>query len=601
MRRGTISWIRRAAAIVAAAYVSYLAAGNVFLGTDVGRTLLNRKPDRLQVAWRSAHTWWPGRVHVERLELKGRSRRADWEARLDEATFSCSVPALVLKRFTVGGLEGSGLTYRMRWLSAPRSGRKEPKPRPWRIRLQDVSVEDVREVVVNDQALTGDGTLSGGADFTIRGPFELSRSRLRFEHATLASGDETISEDLRLETEIRFTRYVPREHRGREHFRFLSGRIAFDSPRSRFDVLDRYFERADWVGFGGSGRVHVDLPIEAGRLVAGGEILVQDAKLTLDALEFEAHGTGHAGLRLLADGSRLESRLDSFDLRPNPVGEDTAVLVRGDDLRFLAEGGRIDLAGDPPHLDLHLAIAVSEIPDLDAYNRFLPSKGDLSIRSGKGELEGELSMRTDEDSAAGLFEIRTEGLALGFGELEAAGRARFTLRVADAALRERRFDVAGTDLELTGFRVTSEHVRNAEDWWATVLLTEAEIVGRDPVSLSADFAAEMKNSRPIVGFLAEEKPLIGWIDGLLTAADVSASGTIGMSPHAWAMDDVRVEGKKLEILAHRLRLAEGAREGLIFFSRGPLSAAVKLEGGERDWKLLHSRRWFEEQRGTGGT
>ena len=77
-----------------------------------------------------------------------------------------------------------------------------------------------------------------------------------------------------------------------------------------------------------------------------------------------------------------------------------------------------------------------------------------------------------------------------------------------------------------------------------------------------------------------------------TAPAVMADGSIN---NEFSLADLRVTGGKkgrLEILG-QLDLAPQDPSGLFFARWGPLSAAVSLAEGERDWKLTASRRWYD--------
>ncbi len=79
--------------------------------------------------------------------------------------------------------------------------------------------------------------------------------------------------------------------------------------------------------------------------------------------------------------------------------------------------------------------------------------------------------------------------------------------------------------------------------------------------------------------------------------DVTATAWARSQGSTFRLHGLEVTGgekQRLEILGE-LDLEEKNPSGVFFARWGPLSAAVALDEGERDWKLTHSRRWYESQ------
>lgn len=608
-------------------YACYLAVGNLFLRTELGPRLLAVRSEKFQAAWVSGWTVWPGRAHVRELRLRGQTRRTRWEVELARASFDFRVLALAAKRFTARDITGDGLNFRLRRRpepgEAPASGGTAPDLRgfvsplvgppagppppprrwPWRISLGGVKIDDVREVWIDDQRWVGQGRLTGDWTFSPRGSMEMDASSLTFETGHIFVGDRAIAENVRMIAEARFERFVPSENRGRAKLRYLSGRIRFNSQHSSFGVLERYLDRAPWLDIEGSGQVSADVPIAAGVLAPGGRVEIAASSLALTALEFRAAGRGtiQAFVDEAGDKTRLAAQLTDFELRrlggSDPVPE-LGVLVRGEDLSLEALGDAIDLARGPPDLDVKLLVGASAIPDLAAYNRFLPADTALSILAGTGSLAAELAFSTADDSGSGWVDIKAEGATLAFDTAEVSGSARLSLALRGAELEQRRFDVSGTRLELSGFAGHEAGGVAADGgWWGHIELERGQIRAGPSPALEATFQATLRDSRPVVAILAARKPLVGWIGGLLHVEDVSARGILQIDANAWAVDELRVAGEGLEVLADGVRIAPQRREGLFYFSRGPLSAAVELVEGERDWKFLKAREWYRQRAG----
>ena len=619
-------WLLGAALALALVEGLYLLLANGFLSSSYGQRLLNRRPEKLQVSWGSAWTVWPGRVHLRALHLRSQSRGARWELELDRASCAVSLPALAAKRFSARDVAGRGLGFRL--LRRPRPGEPAPpegsapvisgfpgpvetpaggtaapqRRRSWKLSLAGIAVDDIREIWIHRLRWEGDGRLTGGLEMEIRGPLEIRPTRIELSSGQILSGDEIVSDKARLRLEARSGRFVPRENRGLAALGFLSGHLSFESPRTDFGFLNYYFQRAPWIDVGGTGEVRADVGVERGELLPGSLVTVDARSLALDALGFAAGGSGDIRAEVAAAGAgiatRLAARLDGFELADDRSdGDGGETLVRGAGLELVAHGEEADLVRGFGDLDVEVSIPPSEVPDLTAFNAFLPAASDLRIGSGQGSFHGRLSLDSGTHSGSGEVEVRGEGVGLSFDNAVVVGDVKVSARLRDADLLARRFDVSGSRVELEHFAVDLAR-RGAEEtgWWARLELREGELRLRErPPSIDGAISAEIRDSGPLAAYIAERKPRIPWLKKILTVEDVSASARLTTGPETLTVGDLRITGEKLEILATGLNLTQGRRDGLFFFKLGPLSAALEIDGEGRQWKLTRSRRWYEER------
>jgi hypothetical protein len=603
----------------------YLVAANAFLWTSVGQGLLDRKPEKFQISWSSARTFWPGRIHLEEVRLQSQSRRARWELELDRAVVSCSLPALALKRFSTRRIAGHGLEFRL--LRRPEPGeprpeagivpqisgfpgplespaRDEPPPQrrwPWKLALSGIEVDGVREVWIEGQRFVGNGRASGGVRIEIRGPAEISPSIVELFDGRITQGDEVVSEAAHLTFEARSERYLPRENRGLAALAFLSGRVRFESPRTGFGFLDRYFQKAPWVDVGGTGDVRADVTFDHGKLSPGSVVTVESRDLAVGALDFRATGSGelraevHASTATDADADAVETLLQAVLHEFEIAGGDGPPLVRGSGLDLIARGRKADLVEGFGNLDVEVTIPSSEIPDLSAFNTFLPPASDLRFHSGHGRLQGRLDLDSRKNTGHGELEVHADGVGLKYQDTAMVGDVRATARLRGADLVGRRYDVSGSRVELDRFWVADASRTGETGWWGKFELREGELRGRGNPGIEAVLVARIRDSGPLAAYIAEKKPVLRWFENLLTVDDVTAAGRLAIGAENMSVTGVEITGEKLEILATALHLTHGHRDGLFHFQLGPLSAGVEIAGSEREWKLLRSRRWYEQR------
>lgn len=601
--------------------VFYPAAAWIFLSTAVGRETINRKPERLFVEWDRAWSWKPGLVHVRGLRIRGQNRVIQWQLELDTATLPISLRGLAKRRFVVSGARGEGLAFRLRrrvdrlvdaererWTPAidglenpPTAKPEELYPRragrvPWTIEIRDLGVGDVREVWLEEAKLTGSGDLEGGFGFEIGADFEMDLSRLSFAESQIETANGTVSEDLRLDVEARIEPFSPRGEGGPAVLRHLTGTLEAAGAVGSIEPLNALFRKAPWLHARATGTLDTRISLDRGTLLPGSHARVDASVLTLTFAGYRATGAGPfeavvedgdaPQLAATVDLSGVEVRRDDWD-RPHAAGAR---------LHLAASSRRLELGSEPfADLETRLDIAEARVDDLSIYNYYLPPAGGVEVLGGTGLLSGTLEASVEKGSAHGALVLRGEGLRIAAGDVRLEGRLELDTELPQAWLQEQRYDLSGTVLRLRDVTVR-EHDRERHGWWARLELEEAELAHREQVEVTARIRARLRDSGPIVALAAEKKRFVGLFDGFLTVENVDATSLLRSDGAGMELAALSVSGgERLEILGD-LHLGGAGRSGLLFFRLGLLSAAVELDGEQRDWKLTRSRAWFEDRR-----
>ncbi len=138
-----------------------------------------------------------------------------------------------------------------------------------------------------------------------------------------------------------------------------------------------------------------------------------------------------------------------------------------------------------------------------------------------------------------------------------------------------------------------EMAKNTSDGERSTLVEQL----RQSALIEASISADLRDTGPVTALIQQRAPKLSWIDGVLTVENVSVTADVRLQEADVSLHDLRLIGGRkgrLEILG-QLELHEKEEEGVVFARFGPLSAAVKLDPGERDWKLTKSRAWYDQQ------
>lgn len=478
----------------------YGIGANLFLRSPAAQRWMFRHPDRLQVTWEQAWTVWPGRVHLETVEIRGQDRRLQWWASLDRATVSVDLSALAWRTFHARSIGGMGVEVRLRhrlapeaspptgpdgtvltpeipgldpWTGphAPVSGGSPPDRRPgWTIHLEGVDLARLREVWIDRYRLAGAGRLRGSMELRVRGDLSVEQARIGIGEGRLTEGTTELLERVDLELGVHLDRFRPRDHHGLDFLRFVSGRLTLDTRTRSLGFLDPVLTQVPGLQLAGGGELRVDARLDHGQPAAGTRIELVPEGLALAFRGLEARGSGRltgeiregdpgntGGARKPPPRTLLAARFDRFELQWSDDPNDRLI---GRGLDFSAELDDLRLDRTPPPPVVEISLAALELPDLTLFapdlEAVLPSKAGIRLRSGRGSVAAQGVLDAATGTGRGEVTLTTHALVL-TGDL-ASGR-RFDARGdLEAVARLSSFDLAGKSFEadegrlrLTGF------------------------------------------------------------------------------------------------------------------------------------------------------
>jgi len=250
---------------------------------------------------------------------------------------------------------------------------------------------------------------------------------------------------------------------------------------------------------------------------------------------------------------------------------------------------------------VQIDLGTARIPDLAAFNDWLPPSLGLVLTSGDGALSGSLDADLAANSAHGEFRAAIDAAKMRYRDLDLAGSVKVAVRIPSADLDRRAFDLAGTRLDLADFRspqaeaagpaVPAGAAAAADGWWAHLELAEGSLTMPPMAAMKGRFEVNLRDSVPLVGLFETRKDLPRWVERLLTVEDIRAGGTLAWNPAETALDDLSTEFRKATIRA-RLRLGREAKRGVMMVEWHRLALGLRIDNASRNWKLVGVRDWF---------
>lgn len=608
----------------------YLVAGNVWLRQGGLEKMLNRRPERLSIHWDSAWTVWPGVVHVRGFEMRQQTRIFQWLLAVDRGTVDVDLWNLRDRELLLGPLQGSGAAFRLRRrLDAPpraRPGRPDlypsipglanppdpkpeeiypPRPRrrdPWHVRITGINLDDVREVWIEEVRFAGRARLAGGFDVRARQRVEVKPSRVEILAGTLALGAgaeaRPILADARGRIDGRIDPYSPKQLRGWKVLQSTSGRASLEGQVRSLAFLDVLFRETRWVDlrFAG-GRTTAELRLRRGQILPGSRLEARPDRVTVAFLDYRAQGDGTLRWWVEEAEGEPEGRasldLDRFQIQREGYGR-PHVRGRGLQVEAASREPRIGGLFRPKWVTIDMPGA--EVPDLRFYNAYLPDRSGLALTGGSGRMSARFRAAGPDWIGSGELRLAARGLGARFQEKQLRGDLEMRTLLRRADLRDKRFDISGTKVDLTDV-VALGAVPAGEapaSWWARVHLDHAVLTPGAPVFLRARMESTLSDPRPLFSLVAPagRGKALRWVDDLLDVQGVGAVAELTVGRSLFRVDRLAASGGNARVEG-RFRVADGRPQGILYAALGRLDVGVELADGKRDWKILRPRKWFE--------
>ena len=604
-------WLKRIAIAVLVFEVIYLALGNLALRLPVTQTLLNKiRPDKFEVSWEEAWTWYPFRVHARGVSANGQSRRQQWQLELPVGSASISLLPLIFKHVNLSDLYGENVEYFQRPRLKPENdyadiraffppirnrelNEAEPLPtgkRPWTVNISNARVSGSHNVWFYQVHGAIEGELQ--ADIHVRtrgGPFSLSNGKANVSmDSAFINGDKEALKDVRLNGSVEFSEFVPRENRGLKALPYLTVHADVSGDVGSLAFLNLYLRHFDDMHIGGEGRVVGQVHFEKGSLLPETSLAVAAPELSLELLAHRADGSG---------GVELEVNTGTPDTLSASVKFDELIAVRlGDDRTlFTGDGLVVDVKGDAalfpageemPHASyLAVTIPAVTVPDLAVYQHYIPDKLGLHFYGGEGVLHGKAVLNRATLNAD--LKLDADDADAGIKDYRFKADVDVALLMESARDGSGGQDVAGTYIRLSDARLANNEKGESGTWHAYIAVDEGLLNFhlRDEVEESGLLRAiKGRDARNLLETVDGELIMSGnvssldWLNQLIkNDYQAKIAGTSDLQAKLLLQDGWPAAGTRLEVLPINLVV-----KILDYIAEGDGSVVLNLEeGGQR--------------------
>ncbi len=595
--RRALLWVVLGLAVAA---VLYLVGANYFLRSEWGRKTLNRKPDKLAIEWESAWTWFPGVVHVRELSLDGHGRRADWRVDANRGRMVIWLPSLLRRHFRLVDGRAEGARVEVDTLPPPDTPRPVKRKRGWRVDLAGLALETLDEIRVNEYRVVGDGRVRGRARFEVRGPMEFDLKRMAFTEAEIWSGEELAARSLRIDGKLRVDPFVVGEDKMVDLLTGVTGAAELEAADANLGFVGAYLEQVPWLRVGGNGHLTADLEVTDGWMAPGSRIALEGPRVEADFFGFRAAGEGRVD-GLVPEGAshtELGVQLDRFSVSRL---SDAAEMMTGEGLVMTVTNDSNAVDRPASGVEAKVELPEAQVPDIKTLAPYVPAATEIELKGGSAVLAATMRYSMTEQSGDGRLRLDGDDVEAAYGDVDLRSDIALDARLGDARFEAGTVDLSGSTLNIERVRVLDRGGIRDSGWWGRMTLPRGRLVGdligedREPAALDGRVEARLRDTGPLVALLEQRLPKLRWIDGILTVHDVEAEAHVFAQGRTMRFGELEITGGekgRLELLGE-LDFKPRDPRGVLFARWGKLTAAVALEEGERDWKMIRSRRWYD--------
>lgn len=426
-----LRWTLRA---LAASYLLYLLAGNVFINTALGERVVNQRPAGFRMQWSWGVTPWPGWVYLRHPALAGHARWKQWSVTGRGAYGRIALLPLLQRRLSFDGVHADAV--RVRVVRADHERRPPPwSPQAWTVSLRGLRTDSLRHV--RWFALSFDGRASADVGFSHQlrgGPTQVFPSSLHVTEGRLAYRDQPLLTAMTLDMRGTVAPFRHDQPAGLQKFDLLQATLQLDattpalSPPQPGDPMH-------WLGGDdpdAHGRLHAAVSFDRGRLGEGG-VLRWDGPLAI--------GTPAHRVHVVPAQMLVQAHADELQLRARAVsspGDDERraqleLRYAGRHLRRLASADAWSHLDGSLQLHWHFASLDWLGPLLAKDWLRLQGAGELDadVRLSQGVLQpGSHAELPGVDLRARVFDNEFAGHASAKARVEGQGEHPVTLSIA---------------------------------------------------------------------------------------------------------------------------------------------------------------------------
>ncbi|MFQ5755797.1 MAG: hypothetical protein ACE5H7_06835 [Acidiferrobacterales bacterium] len=428
------------------------------------------------------------------------------------------------------------------------------------------------------------------------GPLAIPKLSFDLSKGELLLGDGKVVQNLEVALDSTFDRLVLQEQTGRDGLRAVSGSVRVSGQFPGLQFLKTYFRKAPWLDINGAGQLDADLRVRKGVLAPGSRLTVNANALRADFLDYSVKGAGRVRGRVARKGnnsfSEVTVSLDDFQ-QAHADFDQPYIFGTG----FSVTGVSTELDLTDPFTDLKVALDLpeSDLPHFGVYNAYVPPDSCIFIHQGSGRLRSHFDFDAKTESASGAIVLNAGRVIVQFSNMTMAGDLKVHARLKNGDMKTRTFDMSGTKVEFRNAYIGTAKIGTDTTWWAEFGVPKGKGSFTTPAQLDARIEMRLRDTRPVVVFLAQKKGIVRWFKNMLTVKDINGRADLRMNGDAIEVEGIEMTGDQLQVLGN-LDIFRNEFAGILYARLQNWQVGFELKQGRKKIKLSKAKPWFERRR-----
>jgi len=622
MLRSRKLWILVIVVVVGLELIWFFGA-NWALGSEWVAGKINNKPEKMQVQWDEARTVIPGIIHLEGLSIRGQSRKQQWYVELTGGRVHMSLLALATKTFKTYSFDGSGLDFRLRKRQLPEDPplktaefapeipgfavdeppfppkqKKKNKKSPWKIVLHDVHIDEFEQLWILAMQLTARGSIDADMEIELGGgALSMKRVRMDLTDAEFLAMGNPVMQEMQLGIDARMEPFVPKEAKGLDILKSLTGTVTLAGRSRGAALINSLLANIEAVDVGSSGgQIDSSIQIERGVLAPGTKMAFSADGGWVDMMDWRATGQ-------LAVQSQVEQAEEGVSTKVAVALSNVALadregsepLLAGANLELHANAGELDISGGVDGVAssleaISLDLTNAHVADITRFP--IPAVDDFTLDSGEILVETHAVLTRDNGGTASI-DVHGQGIDASYGEVAIKGDLALDLNVDTEDVRDRKFDFTDSGLKID--MVTIEDGKKTDtNWYFHLDMTEGWLHLKDPGEIVCSAEIKMKDTRPLIAILGQEKKIFNKLKGILNFEDLEAEADLEVAANRMEIENFDIDSEGLKLKAN-LQILDKKAAGIVYTKFHGIPFALDMRGEKNDLRLSKPLKWYEEQ------
>ena len=347
------------------------------------------------------------------------------------------------------------------------------------------------------------------------------------------------------------------------------------------------------LAFSGAGQLSADVRLLSGWPATGSQLEVKSKELGVSILDYQFLGDGILNLEVEKGGANpdIKADLQVIDALFKRQDEEQA-FIQDVVLKVDASVNNMSYKGPGKDLELHMQIPSARVKDMSVYNLYFPKQSLVQFSEGEAELTADIHLKPE--SAKGFIKLKTEDLKIQLDEQQLSAELKVDIKLADGIPSKMNFDISGSSILLDKVRIIGEHENfDQTDWSAKVQLIKAQTTWRKPISIHTETKVVIKDTRPLVAILSNQREKHGWLSKLLTIEDIQGTANINIEQGEIVIPYAFFSSDKVDLGAKGI-INEENNNGVFYVRFKKLKGLLKIENGKRNFDIIGVKKQFDE-------